>query len=574
MMKTKILVCGMLISLGAVGTAYAQEVPKVSVNGSARAVFYGDELQQELTAPDTITAPKSNSGHTLADVGVNIRPLPNVEIQGMIRVRNDFGGFWGSGITFDVRQLYVKGVIADIVRYQLGDIDYKFTPYTLYNTEEVATQTMPSAFTQLRDLQHYDLFYTSENTWRQQGAALDFALAFNRFAQELQFHGMASRQQPAAAGANERLFAGYAIHLLQSKYFSAGMHYVQLFDIAGTSGNPVTYHNPVTTFNAAATYSWQNWAFSATGEAGRSSSYYREDALAPELSDYFLDGALQAEHTKSGLSAQVRYLSIGPDFRSAGAQTKRIQFDALPRVYDRITNDQIVRPIAMMDLIRDASLYNTRLSTTLMAYDPKFDNISPYGTATPNRQGVLAGITYTHPKQFISGSTEYQLLSEIRGQGTTELRDFSRWISRATVRIGEWLPNYNRMLNLEVQARADQTARSSEGNVPAVDLTTTVIALGAEIETVPQLDVIGGVQFLYYDGLEFAAEQDTYGQIIYFSEYPVSGNEYMAAAGLRYRFSPNIFVTGMYNRFSIEEPLNATPDYTINSFAFIFKMDF
>jgi hypothetical protein len=48
-------------------------------------------------------------------------------------INNAFGGFWGSGVTFDVRQLYVRGVVANAFRYQIGNIDYKLSPFTCFN---------------------------------------------------------------------------------------------------------------------------------------------------------------------------------------------------------------------------------------------------------------------------------------------------------------------------------------------------------------------------------------------------------------------------------------------------------
>ena len=84
-----------------------QTTPKFTVNGAARSIYFADVLEQELAEPDTVTPPRQNSGHALADIGVNIRPSEDLEIQGMVRIRNDFGGFWGAGVTFDIRQLYL-----------------------------------------------------------------------------------------------------------------------------------------------------------------------------------------------------------------------------------------------------------------------------------------------------------------------------------------------------------------------------------------------------------------------------------------------------------------------------------
>ena len=72
--------------------SFAQENKKVFLTGGARGLFYGDQLHQDAT--DSVTIPKTNNGHVLVDLGVSIRPNKSTEIQGMVRVRNDYGGFW------------------------------------------------------------------------------------------------------------------------------------------------------------------------------------------------------------------------------------------------------------------------------------------------------------------------------------------------------------------------------------------------------------------------------------------------------------------------------------------------
>lgn len=64
----------------------------------------------------------------------------------MIRIKNQLGGFYGAGVTFDVRQLYVKGIISNVVRYQLGDINYKLTPFTFYNNDFDDLMQHPQVF--------------------------------------------------------------------------------------------------------------------------------------------------------------------------------------------------------------------------------------------------------------------------------------------------------------------------------------------------------------------------------------------------------------------------------------------
>jgi hypothetical protein len=228
---------------------YAQEndLKKVVFTGAARGLYYGDKIDHDKME-DSITIPRTNSGHTLVDLGMNIRPNRNTEIQGMVRVRNDYGGFWGSGVSFDIRQLYIKGVAGGVVRYQLGDINYKLSPYTLSNTQQEIITQGPVVFQQQTRLMNYDNFYAADSSWRQQGAAAEFGLQFSKFVRELQFHTVATRVRTTDFGSiNDRLFAGYNVNLVQSNFFEVGINHVTLFDIAGTSRNLSTFHNPVTT---------------------------------------------------------------------------------------------------------------------------------------------------------------------------------------------------------------------------------------------------------------------------------------------------------------------------------------
>ena len=140
----------------------AQSAPKFSMKGEARSVLANSELAVKDSIPDKVTPPKNAGGYTLIDLGFNIRPNKNTEILGMVRINNRFGGFWGAGVTFDVRQLWLKGVIADKVRYQLGDINLKQTPFTFWNHDEDRVIQQPAVFDLQRDIANYESFYVNK----------------------------------------------------------------------------------------------------------------------------------------------------------------------------------------------------------------------------------------------------------------------------------------------------------------------------------------------------------------------------------------------------------------------------
>ncbi len=97
-----------VIALTLCSTITLAQGKKVWASGAARSVFQQNTLGTE---GDTITPTNLNSGNTLVDVALNARPNANTFVHAMVRVRNDFGGFWGAGVTFDMRQMYLKGLV-------------------------------------------------------------------------------------------------------------------------------------------------------------------------------------------------------------------------------------------------------------------------------------------------------------------------------------------------------------------------------------------------------------------------------------------------------------------------------
>jgi hypothetical protein len=556
---------------------YAQtEIKKFTINGSARSLSFLDKLEQNLTETDSVTAPRSLSAHTLVDLGMKIKPGDNIEIQSMVRIRNDFGGFWGSGVTFDVRQLFVKGIINDVVRYQIGDIQYKLTPYTFYNTNSELYDFTPKVFSHLADHINYDNFYADDHTWRQQGAALDFGIVFNKYLDELHWHGFTGRVTATNGSSQpDRLFTAANMTIIQSSYFEAGINYTNLYDFAGTAALNEQIKIPVTTYTAHAQYTLADVALSASVENGNSTSEIVNDSLAPVLHDNFFDAKIQAKYLPWDIDIFLQMKSVGADFRSPGAQTKRIAFNSLPAAYQRITNDQIIREFTMLDLFRESDLYNLQLQNKLMEFDPKYDNITPYGDATPNRQGYIVGFQWSGLKKALNINASYSVLSEIRGQGTVVKRNFNRLDAGTILEINK-LAKIKKNIVVHCNVRNDATTREGEAGVPSVDLQSTILGLGISVEIVSKFELLSGIEHHTFSGFEFTNQLNTYGQIINFNEYIVDGDQQMWGAGLRWNFSEKTYLMAQFNQLTWNNlnTLDVTPSYNINNFACIYSMKF
>ncbi len=554
-------------------SAQEKDLRKVVFTGAARGLYYGDRIGQEVE--DSITIPRMNSGHTLVDLGMNIRPNRNTEIQGMVRVRNDYGGFWGSGVSFDIRQLYIKGVAGGVVRYQLGDINYKLSPYTLSNTQQEIITQGPVVFQQQTRLMNYDNFYAADSSWRQQGAAAEFGLQFSKFVKELQFHTVATRVRTTDFGSiNDRLFAGYNVNLVQSNFLEIGVNHVTLFDIEGTSRNLSTFHNPVTTGTLLLKRDISNWKMKVNVEAGTSKTYYEKFEGSPETKGKIFDAKWMGVNSSKGLSVEAGWKYVSSDFRSPGAQTKRVNYNYQPTSFGRITNDQVVRNLTAFDLMRESNAYNRQLSSNLMLTQPKYDNITPYGTATPNRQGLTVNARYVNPTQLFEISATQLMLQETRGEGTFLPRKFMRSEVKAVAHLSKRFGSKDKLFDVSVRFRNDNTSREAEENVRAVDLSTKIFSIGAEYEFWENWDLMLGLQQVAFNGFDYTAVRNNFSEIYNFKEYQTDGKEFMQAAGVRYRFSDKSSLSMNLSNFKNTDAFDATQNYNVRQFMLLYQMNF
>ena len=547
----KALLFIILFSLGL--SAFSQEGKKVQFVGGARSLISQSDFTSDVS--DTVTAPKTTGGYALIDLGFKINPNENTEVLGMIRINNQFGGFYGAGVTFDVRQIHVKGVAGKVLRYQIGNIDYKLTPYTFYNhNPDLLVQSL--GINKIKEeVLNYESFYKNNN-WRQQGAAADFAIQFPKLIQELKFNGFITRLNPSASNVLERLYGGGNVIMKQSKYLTIGVNHVRVFDLLQTADNDNAYRNVVNSISYDLNKDGEKIKLSLDGESGMSKSFSTQNAEGG-LSDFFIHVKGQVSFKKCGLKLKMAYMENGADFRSFGAQSKRMDFNQVNSFYDRYTNSQILRPLSYYDLYNDPSLYSSSISTKIMSFNPSINNVLPYGIATFNRQGFYAGFNYSDPKKIIAADVTFYRLGEIRGQGTTQLRSFSYLTSTVSFNLSNWM-HWKKKQVFQLGLAYQETARSSQFTFEQINLKSLTASLGLELEICPDLYLLGSAFLFSSKGNESMPVRTPEGTIINFNEYLVDGREINLSSGIKFNFSKEVYVAAVYesnkNNFSAENP--------------------
>jgi len=577
-MTKKITVIALLFILSV--SSYAQEnTKKFWLSGLSRGVYSLDELKGEET--DTTSASKAEYGHTLVDLSANIRPNEHTYIRTTIRVRNDYGGFWGSGTTFDLRELYLRGLIANSVRYQVGDMDYKLSPFTFYNNNEDLYENTLDIFNMYSEMMHYDYFFKGNNTWRQQGLATDFSLSFKKGIEELQFNLFTSRINPSNfSTVSDRVFFGGNLTMVQSDQFSAGLNYINLTDVAGTSNNLNYFKNPVLTGTYKVNAIQGDFKFQLDGESGFSKSFTENnedpDNVVKEnlVEDYFNYSTFTTDYAPLNLKFTIAYRNVGQGFRSAGAQMRRLKFATQAFMFNRYTNEQIVRPIGMWDIHNDPTLYNSQIQVGLAEFYPQYNNIDPYGLATPNRKGLDFDLIHIDEQNRYSFSLQYGMLSEIVGLGVDDLKKFNTLSANLDLNIENMLPIYDKQILIQLGYTNDQTKRTGDQDFIQTELNTQRIYAGLTLELTDKLYYLAGYEAIEASGDDYLANRDRNDVIDDFTLFETELSEKIIGMGLRYEFDDKNNLQILWQDYNWSNSVLGTEDYGFDRLSVIYIMKF
>lgn len=561
-----------LFVMSSLNTLQAQS-KRVSFSGAARSVMYYDNLGGDIMNGDTTSADKSFNGYALLDLGVNVNPNKTTHIETVLRLRSTLGGFWGAGVNLEVRKLLVEGIIAKKLKYKFGDFNFNLTPYTFnYNQEELSINE-PGIFQDYKEILYYDNLI-SDTAWRQQGLMLDFGLEAEKAFKSMDFKAFITRTRSANIAAfPDRFFSGFHWKMNQSKYFSMGVTLVDLFDLAATSKTDYKLNNLVTTLNFDVKYPMEKMTVGLKGEAGLSrSDYTNADKTVKNLSDYFYDATLYAK-TDLGINAAVSFNQVGVNFTSAGSQSKRMNWDAQPTIFNEVTNDVVSRNASLIDIYYDETLYNQQIQQQLQTYLPKYSNALPYGPATPNRRGLNVKVDYTEAKkEFIETGISYSYLTEIVGSGSFNLKQFTILNGYANFHLDK-LIKYDKKLLVTLGGQLERTTRDGL-EFSAIQLNSNLIEAGFEIEIFKKFDLLAGVKWFMADGNEFLEIRNNYNELVDFRQYNVDERNVLYAGGLKYRFNEDIFVTAQYIHNDINIFAASTNSYTFNRAMLLFNMKF
>ena len=562
---------------------HAQNSENIWFDGLSRSYFTRDAVDKGTT-DDTISASNTSNGYNLLDLNTHVNPIDDIEIFAQLRIRNSFGGFFGSGTEINVRQLKAKGVINNKIRFSVGDLFLKQSKFTLYNYEEELSGFENDMLKPYRDIIHYENFYT-ENRWRLQGIQTDFSFEFDRYIRSLGFdffvtRPSGSRQINENTYSSDFLLSGGSMFSEINKRLTLSANHINFFEVASSGTKNISVRNPVYDLSLQHHFDNEKYRIEQKLQTGFSKRYWLHSELENERLDstsndnkgmYFeLDNKYIKKDSTLLLTLGYRY--VDPNFRSTGAQTRRLDFTNGNRntLYPIYTNMSLIRPPSIFDLVSDDQLYNQELSSILMVFNPIYSNILPYGDATPNRTGVYLKARLNNKNKVLLSKINAGFFKEVIGQGTAEKRDFGLFKGSFKINFHRWL-NWKKELSLSVSSESELTRRGGE-EVSSVNLLSHQMNTSVNAELVKKFFIQASYKQLNANGNEFLTQRDNYGNITYYTSTEIDQKDHMLSFGMLYKFRENVYANLHYNWWGLKYADQAYSDYKYNRLILILSV--
>ena len=562
---------------------HAQNNENIWFDGLSRSYFARDAIDKNVS-DDTLSARNFSNGYNLLDLNTHVNPINDIEIFAQLRIRNSFGSFFGSGTEINVRQLRAKGVINKKIRFSVGDLFLKQNKFTLYNYDEELSSFENDMLKPYRDIIHYENFYT-ENRWRLQGIQTDFSFEFDRFIRNLGFDFFITRPRGSSqinetTYTSDLLLSGGSMVSEINKRLKISTNYINLFEVASSGTNNISVRNPIYDISLLHHFTADKYRIEQELQSGFSERYWLHSELENGIPDSISNDTkgmyfqFDNKYLKkdSTLSLEFGYRYVDPNFRSAGAQTRRLNYAAgnSNSVYPIYTNMSLIRPPSVFDLVTDEQLYNQDLSSTLMLFNPIYSNILPYGDATPNRTGIYLKAKIDNINKVFVSKINAGFYREVVGQGTSEKRNFGLLKGGFKINFHKWM-NWDKELTLASSSESELTKRGGE-DVSSVNLFSHQMNVSVNAEIIKSFFIQTSYKHFSANGNEFLTQRDNYGNITYFSSTLIDQKDHMLSCGMLYKFRKNVYANINYNWWGSKFTDQQYSDYKYNRLIFILSV--
>lgn len=527
------------LSLGFAFAGNAQG-PDYSLNGLGRSIISNNTLGGASIEDDAATQKANISGYNLFDLQTNLDLDSTFNAQAIFRTRSPYGTSFGSKTTFEFRQFSMGGNVKGL-EYQLGDIRIQLTPYTVFNSDVAGTGYNSEIFEERKDIIEYENFNFG-NTWMLQGASGQYA--WNLGEQSgLGLYGFTTRTvNTNNLETPDQLLSGGRLEYALDANMKFGLNDVYMYDLAVESSE-YDHNVNVTT----ADFNYERETSSATVKfnlEGGFSSYIFTDNIN-EVDSGYQDATVDLDFDyglkNAGIVLGFDFRRVGAAFVSPTAQTRRYAPGANPLLFNTVKGN--ARSQMYFDQFTSEEVYNSRITPALMAFNQYYNNLNPYGAATPNRMVIGVNVATDTSITAFDAGLKFDYGTELVGEGGSDLRNFIVVNGGTVAHLGNLL-DLDRQLDINAGVRYESTSRNAGAEVA---LNSMLLDFGVTAEVANKVDLLGGFKYFSAAGNEFIGVRDGFNLVSSFNEYTIDVSEVMFSAGARIRFSEKQAFSLNYN---------------------------
>ena len=511
------------------------QFPNFEIGGLARSLSQSSHLDEK----DTINNDVSQDFNIVFDLAIKGSLNKYVSLYSELRMGSNLEVFDTSSSYLNLRRILIFGDLNKSFSFEIGDIDLKMTPFTLWNSNQEGNINESVLFSNFRDIQNYENF-NNENYWRRQGASLFGNISLSK-KDSLNYKIFGTRE----IASNEIsipdvfMYGGNISYL--NKSFSFGINHLDLFTNNKGILLDTNLHNHVVSSKSSLKFN----NIELSSELGISK---RTNSSLLSSNNKWIDGEFMSFDFKTNflkkLVLTLNYRSVSDDFSSPGAQTKRINYAMAPNLFPLVDNSSINREIIASDIVSDitffrsASFYNRNIDYSLDAFNPIFGVSKPYGISTPNRQGISSMIEYSDSSNIFYIQGKASFLNDLTGEGVLEKRKYFTYSLSSNIFINKLLDNEKIILiNGGFNYSNAKRNHSPDIFVQNVDFNNSILDLGLELEIIKNLHLLYGYKSINAQGLDYLSVRDDNFTISSFHKIEINMNQNISSIGLKYDFT-------------------------------------
>lgn len=357
------------------------------------------------------------------DLNFEGRILSFLKVGAIMRFENNFRGFYGTGDSFQAREVFLEATLMNFMKIKIGDFRKSLTKLTLWADEGEFEYESKLFLLQREDLK-YQYYLTEKNSWPLEGLDLKAGFLiepiFNApFPNEFTVEGFISKIDTASASkAYDRYFSGARIAFYNMDILKIGGTCIFVNDLKETKyadqiQPPIMINILASDLNidlAKMFFDNKIIKLKLESEIAKSITATNSSEKSPiKIADTGLFMKAEAGVFETKVFATM--FDNGNEFLSPGAQTWTFNYYGQNYFEEQnITNSLFFRN------------YNNKLQI-IHRWNVPLNISKPFSYATPNRRGIGLGFSSKN-LDFIEFLIKTESLKEIRPIGCNELRNF------------------------------------------------------------------------------------------------------------------------------------------------------